>query len=71
LAKIIIIGFLFGIESQILEHDDVAFLHIGDRLFDRLADAIIKLGHRLIEQLAQPGGDIIQIKLRVPAFGPT
>jgi hypothetical protein len=51
---------LFGVESQVLEQEDLAFLAVGNSLLDFGADTVRKEGDGLGEKFFELGGLLLR-----------
>ena len=60
-----IVLLLAGIEARVLQADDVAGLHRGDRAFGGLADAVVDEFDRPLDDVGDLGGDRLERILRV------
>ena len=58
---------LAGVEARVLEAEDVAGLHRGDRAFGLLADAVVGEFDRPLDDARDFGGDRLQRLLRIAA----
>ncbi len=66
-----IVLLLARIKAGVLQAEDVALVHGGDRALGHLADAVVDELHRPLEHMGDLGGDRLERELRVAfALGP-
>src|SRR4029079_437241 len=65
-----IVLLLFLVEAGVLETEDFAVFHGGDRLLSDLADAVVGETDATADHVCDGGGDRLQRLLRISAFWP-